>query len=64
MEFLETLPARWYTDPAVFEKERWPSFGSTWVHVAYDHQLRNTGDYVAENLAGWPIFVRRSDQRG
>ena len=61
MELVETLPARWYTDPVVFEKERWPIFGSTWVHVAYEHQLRRTGDYVAENLAGWPIFVRRSD---
>ena len=57
----ETLPARWYTDPGVFERERWPIFGSAWVHVAYEHQLRRTGDYVAENLAGWPIFVRRSD---
>jgi choline monooxygenase len=58
-----TLPARWYTDPAVFEKERWPIFGSAWIHVAYDHQLRRNGDYVTENLAGWPIFVRRSDDR-
>ncbi len=61
VELVDTLPARWYTDPAIFERERWPIFGSTWVHIAYDHQLRNPGDYVTENLAGWPIFVRRSD---
>ena len=60
-DYTETLPADWYTDPAVFEKERWPIFGSTWVHIAYEHQLRRSGDYVSENLAGWPIFVRRSD---
>ena len=63
MELVQTLPARWYTDPGVFERERWPIFGSSWVHVAYEHQLRRTGDYVAENLAGWPIFVRRNEDR-
>ena len=63
VELVQTLPARWYTDPAVFERERWPIFGSSWVHVAYEHQLRRTGDYVAENLAGWPIFIRRNENR-
>ncbi len=61
MELTETLPARWYTDPAIFEREKWPIFGAAWIHVAYEHQLRRNGDYVTENLAGWPIFVRRSD---
>jgi choline monooxygenase len=61
MELHTTLPVRWYTDPGVFEKERWPIFGSNWIHVAYEHQLRRPGDYVTENLAGWPIFVRRND---
>lgn len=56
-----TLPARWYHDPLIWQRERWPVFGSSWVHVAYDHQLRNTGDYVTENIAGWPIFIRRKD---
>ena len=56
-----TLPASWYHDPHIWQRERWPIFGSNWVHVAYDHQLRNTGDYVTENLAGWPIFIRRKD---
>ena len=63
MTLVRTLPSRWYTDPAVFEKERWPIFGSAWIHVAYEHQLRRPGDYVAENLAGWPIFVRRNEDR-
>jgi choline monooxygenase len=56
----ETLPATWYTDAAMFQRERWPIFGKSWVHIGYEHQLRHTGDYVTENLAGWPIFVRRS----
>jgi len=61
MSLTETLPARWYSDPGVFDRERWPIFGSSWIHVAYDFQLRNNGDYVTENLAGWPIFIRRGD---
>ena len=61
MNLQTTLPVRWYTDPGVFEKERWSIFGSNWIHIAYEHQLRRPGDYVTENLAGWPIFVRRSD---
>lgn len=60
-ELGDTLPARWYNDPEIWQRERWPIFGSNWVHVAYDHQLRNPGDYVTENLAGWPIFIRRKD---
>jgi choline monooxygenase len=56
-----TLPVRWYNDPGVFEKERWTIFGSNWIHVAYEHQLRRPGDYITENVAGWPIFIRRKD---
>ncbi len=55
-----TLPARYYTDPAVYEIERHTIFARAWNLVAYEHQLRNPGDYVTENLAGWPIFVRRN----
>ena len=58
-DLAETLPARCYNDPAIWQRERWPIFASNWVHIAYDHQLRNSGDYVTENLAGWPIFIRR-----
>ena len=63
MELDVTLPARWYNDPDIWQRERWPIFGCNWVHVAYDHQLRNTGDYVTENLAGWPMFIRRNEDR-
>ena len=63
-ELTETLPARWYRDPEIWQRERWPIFGSNWIHIAYDRQLRNSGDYVTENLAGWPIFIRRTDSGG
>jgi len=56
---MTTLPARYYTDPNVFEAERRQIFRPSWNLVAYEHQLAHPGDYVTENLAGWPIFVQR-----
>ncbi len=59
MRHTRTLPARYYTDPAIFEIERAQIFRPAWNLVAYDHQLDRPGDYVTENIAGWPIFVQR-----
>ena len=64
MELVQTLPARWYTDPAVFERERWPIFGSTWVHVAYEHQLRRTGDYVELTVSDTGEGIAAADLPG
>jgi len=58
-QLVETLPARWYTDPAVWERERATIFRTSWVVVGYDAELPHPGDYLAEDVAGIPIFVRR-----
>jgi choline monooxygenase len=55
-----TLPSRYYVDPAVYEIERHTIFAPAWNLVAYQHQLSQPGDFVTEDLAGWPIFVRRN----
>jgi len=64
MPLVETLPASWYIDPAVFEQERRPVFGSSWIHVAYEHDLVGSGAYLTEDVAGWPVFIRRGDDGG
>jgi len=64
VELVQTLPARYYTDPAVFEIERHTIFAKAWNLVAYEHQLVRPGDYVTENLAGWPLFVQRGADGG
>ena len=64
MQLAETLPTRYYLDPGLWEIERHQIFAKTWVMVANDHQLPKSGDYVAENLAGWPIFVQRANDGG
>jgi len=55
-----TLPSRYYTDPAVYEIERHTIFAPAWNLVAYEHQLQRPGDFITEDLAGWPIFIRRN----
>jgi len=55
----ETLPARWYRDPAVFEAERRAVFGRTWQLFAHASELSEPGACRAEVLAGWPVLVRR-----
>lgn len=60
MPLATTLPARYYVDPAVFAIERRTIFATAWNLVAYEHQLQQPGDYVTEDLAGWPLFVRRN----
>ena len=44
----------------MFAAERERVFAPAWNLVAYEHQLRRAGDYVTEDLAGWPIFVQRA----
>jgi choline monooxygenase len=60
MDMHWALPSRYYTDPAVFAVERNTVFAPAWNMIAYDHQVAGPGDYITENLAGWPIFVQRS----
>jgi len=55
----ETLPARWYRDPAVFEAERRAVFAREWLFLAHASELSEPGDCFAETLAGWPVFAVR-----
>jgi len=56
-----TLPASWYFDPAVYQREREAVFGAAWLCVAFAGQLSEPGQYVATTIAGWPILVVRGD---
>jgi choline monooxygenase len=55
------LPASWYHDPAVYERERAAVFGNAWLCVARRAQLQQPGHYVATTIAGWPILVVAGD---
>src|SRR4051812_18140698 len=52
-----TLPASWYGDAEVHERERRSIFGREWLFVSFDNRLRSPGDYVATDIAGWNVLV-------
>ena len=53
----ETLPARAYCDTGVYELERHAVFGRHWLLAGFRAHLREPGDYVTSELAGWSIVV-------
>lgn len=52
-----TLPASWYSDPEVHQRERSAVWRSEWVMFAPAAALERPGDYVADEVAGHPVFV-------
>lgn len=54
-----TLPAAWYTDPAVLARERDRIFARTWQPVGRVELLQRPGDYVTGEAAGEPLVVVR-----
>jgi phenylpropionate dioxygenase-like ring-hydroxylating dioxygenase large terminal subunit len=54
-----TLPASWYTDPAVHELELERIFGRSWQFAGHDSLLRNPGDHITCVAGRIPIVVLR-----
>ncbi len=57
-----TLPARYYTDEALFAKERDRFFGRMWVAAGRAEDIPTPGDFVVREIAGESIVLVR--QRG
>ena len=55
----ETLPANWYHDEALFQRERRAIFARNWSLIGRGEQLPGPGDFVAGEVAGYPVFVVR-----
>ncbi len=53
-----------YTDPAVYERERHAVFARQWQLAGFRTQLREPGDYVRHDFAGWTIVVAVQDDGG
>jgi Rieske 2Fe-2S family protein len=54
-----TLPARYYTDAAIFRKEMETFFCGMWVCAGREEQIANPGDYFLCEVAGESIIVTR-----
>ncbi|MGD1924887.1 MAG: aromatic ring-hydroxylating dioxygenase subunit alpha [Paracoccaceae bacterium] len=52
-----TLPASWYTDPAIFEREKEAIFYRTWQYVAHKGFFNEPGDYVTVQICDQNVFV-------
>ena len=54
-----SLPAAFYTHPAVLGSEQEKVFGKTWQVVGHCHQLAKPGDYFTVELHGEPLLLLR-----
>src|SRR5437867_2860759 len=55
----KTLPARYYTDPDVFQEEVERFFGQMWICAGRAEQIAKPGDYFLREVAGESIIITR-----
>jgi phenylpropionate dioxygenase-like ring-hydroxylating dioxygenase large terminal subunit len=56
---LQALPARYYTDPALYALALDRIFRRSWQYVCHVSQLSKPGDYLATEMLGEDLFVVR-----
>jgi Rieske 2Fe-2S family protein len=56
-----TLPARYYTDTAVFQRELDALFGTMWLHAGRSEEAAVPGQYFVREINGRNVFVTRND---
>lgn len=57
----ESLPARWYTDPAITEREIHQIFRKTWNYIGPLNELEKIGDYITGYVGEIPVVVLRNE---
>ena len=55
-----SLPAHWYTDPSITEREIAQIFRKAWNYVGPLSALQTLGDYVTGYAGGVPVVVVRN----
>jgi carnitine monooxygenase subunit len=56
-----TLPASWYTDPAVYRLEHEAIFYGNWIYQCHVSDVPNPGDYYVGRVADQSIFIMRAN---
>lgn len=56
----ESLPARWYTDPAIADREIHRIFRKTWHYIGPLSELEKVGDYITGTVGEIPVVVLRN----
>lgn len=54
-----TARAALYRDPDVFARERERVFARSWLFLGLERDLTEPGDYLADDLAGYPVLAVR-----
>jgi phenylpropionate dioxygenase-like ring-hydroxylating dioxygenase large terminal subunit len=54
-----SLPAPWYRDAGIHERERQAIFRREWHLLGHLGALAGPGDFIAGDIAGWAVFVIR-----
>jgi choline monooxygenase len=57
----ESLPASWYTDPEMTDREIDRIFRRSWQYVGPTQNLKNIGDFITGYVGGIPVVVVRND---
>jgi Rieske 2Fe-2S family protein len=57
-----TLPARYYTDAELFQRELDGLFGKMWFYAARSEEVASPGQFVVRELNGRSIVVTRNDR--
>jgi choline monooxygenase len=57
----ESLPAHWYTDPAITAREIERIFRKSWNYIGPANELVNPGDYITGYAGEVPIVVIRNE---
>ncbi|MEU6084165.1 aromatic ring-hydroxylating dioxygenase subunit alpha [Streptomyces sp. NPDC047108] len=60
----ETLPAAFYTSPAVHDLERDRIFRGEWLCAGHVDQVASPGDYLRVDLLGRPLLITRDEDGG
>jgi len=53
------LPARYFTDPDVFEMEKDKVFGEYWVYAGHANCIKKAGEYFTRTVGGRDLIVAR-----
>ncbi|MBT5434551.1 MAG: aromatic ring-hydroxylating dioxygenase subunit alpha [Rhodospirillaceae bacterium] len=53
------MPAAYYTDPEIFEREKEAIFFKSWRFVGHVTEMPETGDYLTQDICGENVFVVR-----
>jgi Rieske 2Fe-2S family protein len=61
-EQARTLPAQYYNDPALFQREMRAVHYDMWLHAGRTEQLPETGSYFVVQFAGVNVVVLRNEQ--